>query len=222
MAQEDRYGPVLSSQGRSPVLKAIWRGVYGPDYPEEVEPFGFLTRTELRHILAELRIDPGSRLADLGCGRGGPGLWIARQTSAYLVGLDIAAEAPVEARHRIGSFGLGGRAGFLAADCSRIPLRTGAFDAAMSVDALWMILDKMGAVREIARILRPGARLVFTTWQPTYLNYADLLRSAGFGDSAVVASGLARPAVGRLPRNREKRGSARDGVGQGCRRRCAH
>lgn len=180
--QEDRYGPVLSRQGRSPALKAIWRHVYGPDYPEEVEPFGFLTRTELRYVLDELGMEPGSRLADLGCGRGGPGLWIASQTGAYLVGMDIASEGPTEARRRIKPFGLTGRAAFLAADCSRIALCTESCDAAMSVDVLWMILDKTGAFREIARILRPGARLVFTTWQPAYTSYADLLRSAGFCD----------------------------------------
>jgi len=180
--EEDRYGPVLAVQHESPTFKAIWRHVYGADYPEEAEPFGFLTRTELEHLMKRLRMHPGGLLADLGCGRGGPGMWVARETGAHLVGLDVAPQGPAAAQRRAAAFALGGRAGFVASNCSQIGLHTAAFDAAMSVDAIWMVLDKVQAFTEIRRILRPGARLVFTTWQPAYLNYADLLGGAGFDE----------------------------------------
>jgi SAM-dependent methyltransferase len=59
----------------------------------------------------------------------------------------------------------------------------------MSVDALWAVPDKAGAIREIARILKPGARFVFTNWDrdrspPGYLppldDHRPLLIQAGF------------------------------------------
>jgi ubiquinone/menaquinone biosynthesis C-methylase UbiE len=37
-------------------------------------------------------------------------------------------------------------------------------DAAMSVDVLWMVPDRPAALREVARVLKPGARFVCTNW----------------------------------------------------------
>ena len=36
-----------------------------------------------------LDMSPGSLLVDLACGRGGPGLWLARQIGAALVGVEL-------------------------------------------------------------------------------------------------------------------------------------
>lgn len=78
---------------RSPTLRHVWRKVYGADYPEEVDPFSFVTLTDLRRISHELRVGPGQIFADLACGRGGPGLWIARESGATLVGIDFSRVA---------------------------------------------------------------------------------------------------------------------------------
>ena len=40
--------------------------------------------------------DDGGLLVDVGCGRGGPALWVAAQTSASLIGVDIAHSAVEE------------------------------------------------------------------------------------------------------------------------------
>jgi SAM-dependent methyltransferase len=59
----------------------------------------------------------------------------------------------------------------------------------MSVDTLWAVPDKAGAIREIARILKPGARFAFTNWDrdrspPGYMpplsDHQPLLEQAGF------------------------------------------
>jgi SAM-dependent methyltransferase len=42
-----------------------------------------------------------------------------------------------------------------------------------------MVLDKLAAVQEMVRILKPASRLVLTTWEPDYLDHRTLLRSAG-------------------------------------------
>jgi SAM-dependent methyltransferase len=74
-------------------------------------------------------------------------------------------------------------------DFVAIGLPAGTLDGVMSVDALWIVPDKAAAVREVARILRPGARFVFTTWDvavspavwpPQVNDHRPLLREAGF------------------------------------------
>ena len=42
---------------------------------------------------ALVRRETGMRVVDLGCGKGGPGLWVARELGVRLMGIDIVAEA---------------------------------------------------------------------------------------------------------------------------------
>ena len=74
----------------SRVEEEVWRSVFGDEYPTGLDPYSFVTRSELARFARDLRIGPGERLADLGCGRGGAGLWVAATTGAHLTGIDIA------------------------------------------------------------------------------------------------------------------------------------
>jgi SAM-dependent methyltransferase len=178
---EDRYRAVFGAGRRSETLRGIWRDVYGDDCPPEVEPLGFSTLTELRWMADGIGVGAGDTFADLGCGLGGPGLWLARETGATVLGIDLVEEAVAAARQRPAQFGLGpGRARYQVGSITGIGLASGRLDGALSVDALWMVLDKFAAVAEVARILAPGARWVLTTWQPGYLRYRTLLTEAGF------------------------------------------
>jgi hypothetical protein len=67
----------FSAQPSSPTLRAIWEHVYGDDYPADAQPFSFVTLGELAQIVREVHVGPGETVVDLACGRGGPGLWIA-------------------------------------------------------------------------------------------------------------------------------------------------
>jgi ubiquinone/menaquinone biosynthesis C-methylase UbiE len=143
----------------------IWREAYGSDYPEEIEPHSFITKTDLKRIVHWLGIGPGDVLVDLGCGGGGPGLWFARETGANLVGVDFSSTAIEQANQRIADFGLVGRARFQVGNLCETGLPERSCDGAISIDVLMFMPEIAAAMKEISRILRPGARFVFTAFE---------------------------------------------------------
>src|SRR5688500_7669559 len=88
------YDAVYAAIPRSPTFRRIWREhAIGPGYPDEFEHISFLTSAELTLMASELRLSEGALLTDLACGLGGPGLWIARECSAKLCGIDASPVA---------------------------------------------------------------------------------------------------------------------------------
>src|SRR5207249_10845849 len=85
-------GSSTSSTRRPAILcsPTCCSGRWADDYPVDVDPSSSCTRSLLAHILEMLALRPGDLLVDLGCGRGGPGLWLVRETGAGLVGLDFS------------------------------------------------------------------------------------------------------------------------------------
>jgi SAM-dependent methyltransferase len=151
----------------------------------------FIRWTELRRIAHELRVGPRQALVDLGCGLGGPGLWLAAETGADLTGIDLVPVALEQARQRADRMGIGARSRFQAGDFEATGLPADSFDAAVSVDVVSFVQHKPAAFHEVARILRPGSYFGFTTWEsdraslagvvaPQVADYRPLLRDAGF------------------------------------------
>jgi len=135
---------------------------YGRDYPEEIEAWGMSTWWTLGRYVSELKIGPGSTFADLACGRGGPGLWVARATGAQLIGVDWSPAGVAEAQRRASSFVPPGRASFRVGDLEATGLPSSSLSAAMCADAIFFASDRVAAVGEVARVLEPGGRFVFT------------------------------------------------------------
>jgi SAM-dependent methyltransferase len=169
------------------VQRRVWRAVFGDRFPEDLDPYSFVTSDELERFVDELRVAAGDLLLDVGCGRGGPGVWVAQKTGARLVGIDIAGTALAAARRRAEQLSLD--AEFRFGSFEQTGLDDAAADAVMSVDALLFTADKSAAARELARVLRPGGRLVLTTWDyreqpanrpPQVGDHRPALAAAGF------------------------------------------
>lgn len=186
----DVFDEVFAAVSGALRTNELFDEVLGP-FPAGVEPFSFVPRQGLDRVLAELRLGPGDHLLDLCCGRGGIGLWFAGVSGARLTGVDFSPGAIAQASRRADAFVPRPRASFIAADASDTTLPAGAADAVLCIDALWLVADKDGLLREVARVLRPGGRVVITTWerrdsgpdgQPSGLSDADtgaLAESAG-------------------------------------------
>ncbi len=119
--------------------------------------------TELQFVARALAVGSGDVLVDIG-GRGGPGLWVTATTGARYVGVDIATSALDAVARRAESLGLSTRVRTIAGSFDSLPLADGEADAVMSIDSLLFAPDKPAAAAEMARVLRPGGRLVATTW----------------------------------------------------------
>lgn len=192
-------------RARSPTLARIHREVYGADYFEDAVPNSFYygTLTDLRRLAHELRVGPDQTVVDLGCGGGAPTVWVARETGARLIGIDVSPVGLEQARRRAKEWDLEGRVQFLMADLRATGLERASCDGAMSLDAIDTIPradDRSAAIREAARLLRPGARFVLTTWEhytPSRVvqpyrdpvaDYRPLLTQAGFDIEAYEES----------------------------------
>jgi len=145
----------------------LFEQAFGDEYPSEVDPASSCTWSVLGEMVKMLRLRPDGLLVDLGCGRGGTGLWLARAFSARLIGVDFSPKAVELAIERIPDFFPA-----LASGADRIRFQVGTFEGTglpdacaagvVSVDALPFAPDRDAALRELRRILKPGARAVFT------------------------------------------------------------
>ena len=148
--------------GDHPLMVELVDKAYGEDHPGEVEPFSSCTWWTLGQMIAGLRLQPGEQLVDLGCGRGGPGLWLTRATSAKLIGIDFSPVAVELAAKRAPHFVPEGRAEFRVGRFDETGLPDAVANGVISMDALPFAPDRQAAMIELHRIMAPGARAVFT------------------------------------------------------------
>jgi ubiquinone/menaquinone biosynthesis C-methylase UbiE len=140
--------------------RRLYLEVYDEEYPAESGTDGYITRSELRQMADALHVGPGQKIADLGCGRGGPGQWIARTTGAALMGIDFSDVALQQARERARQLGISDAVSYKLGSFDSTGFDPSIFDAAISVDVIWAIPDKRAGFDETARILKPGARWI--------------------------------------------------------------
>ena len=82
------------------------------------------------HIAAKLRLQPGMRVLDIGCGWGGMGLMLARDYGVEVVGVTLSEEQHAIANQRATDAGLSDRVTFELMDYRHV---TGTFDRIVSV-----------------------------------------------------------------------------------------
>ncbi len=107
---------------------------------------------------------------DIGCGRGTLTDWIASHTVGRVVGADFASVAVDHARAHYSRANLS----FEIQDIEAISHPTESFDAVVSCETIEHVPDPAKAVREVARVLRPGGVLFLTT--PNYMSLNGLHR----------------------------------------------
>ena len=171
----------------SPTQERIWREVFGDEYPEGVDrtamsPGASSTGSPARSHVGRARRSSTSAAAGVAPASG----WRSA-TGADLIGIDIAEAALSPPAN--GPSGWAGRRTYMRGEFEATGLDDASVDAVMSVDALLFTPSKQAAFVEFRRILRPGGRLVLTSWDyhsqpvgrpPQVPDHRPLAEAAGF------------------------------------------
>lgn len=121
-------------------------------------------RGQNRAALDALQLKPGESAIDIGCG---PGMGVRAALkrvgkAGFVAGVDQSPLAAHFAAHVAHHACLDGRAAILRAEAADLPFRDSMFDKAFAVNSFQFWPDPARALREIARVLAPGGRLVLT------------------------------------------------------------
>ncbi len=131
-----------------PEAYASWRKTLLGVVPEAIE----------KRLIFDLMDNlEGRRILDVGCGYGVLVCTTASQ-GAESTGVDPDPEMIAAARARAGKAGL--KTTFIEGQIEQLPFPDGSFDVVVAVTVLCFVPDPSGAVREMARVLRAGGRLV--------------------------------------------------------------
>ncbi len=134
------------------------------------------TRRWRRLVREALSPRPGERVLDLAAGTGTSSAALAR-SGAFVVAADFSLGMLRVGRRRNPDLA------FVAGDGLRLPFGDAAFDAATISFGLRNLADRGAGLRELARVVRPGGRLVVCefshpTWRPFRTAYVEYLMRA--------------------------------------------
>jgi SAM-dependent methyltransferase len=106
------------------------------------------------------------RILDAGCGNGRYTRFLLRQADAdaLLTSFDLSQNMLQRARKRLH----GDRVTHVAADLTRLPYADAVFDAAVSGWVLEHLPDPRPGLRELARVLKPGGKLLLMSTEDTF------------------------------------------------------
>lgn len=119
-----------------------------------------------------LKIKPGYRILDIGCGSGRHTCAAYRFKNVIAIGADIShaelltAKGRLELHDRLGENG-GGVWGLSRADIKNLPFKDSFFDLVICSEVLEHVAEDKGAAVEIIRVLKPGRILAVSA--PRYL-----------------------------------------------------
>lgn len=169
--------------------------------------------TEIKNIRAEgakrMNLAAGHKVLDLGCGIGGATFPLAEITGpgGLAAGVDISsALLDVATRRAATRLGLEFRLG----DASAIPYPDGFFDVARSERVFLYLPDRLAAIREMMRVVKPGGRvcLIDTDFDSTAIYSANPALTRKM--TSIVAASMPNPSSARELPVLAKRADLRD------------
>lgn len=128
----------------------LWSKIYD-------HTFGRLLVARQRRAIAELHLQPGDRVLDLGIGTGMTLQHYPRDIE--VVGLDLSAGMLQQARQKIRERSLN-HVHLIQGDALSTPFADGSFDHILITHVITVVSDPLKLLNEAARLLKPGGRVV--------------------------------------------------------------
>jgi|SRR5689334_14001489 len=147
---DDKILGLLRSAGKNPdQLRA--------DDLAAIDEFHLGGRDATQALAESMHLRPAMHLLDVGCGIGGPARYFAGR-NCQVTGIDLTEEFIRVAESLTRRVKLDQRATFRQASALKLPFDADTFDGAYTIHVCMNIADKAGVFREVARVLKPGAR----------------------------------------------------------------
>jgi len=126
------------------------------DYSRKLQLFNAFAQPELRQAIASLRLQPGMRVLDAGCGTGEALEWLAAYVGrdGTVVGLELSLAHAAAARATTAPENL-----IVQGNVLKAPFAPMSFDLIWSVNTINHLHDAVAGVDTLAALLRPGGRI---------------------------------------------------------------
>ena len=118
-------------------------------------------RASTESLLGQVAITDSTRVLDVGCGVGTTAVEIARRFGAHVTAVDIAPLMLERAEANVAAARLQHLVDVQAGDILDLDFPDGSFDVVIA-EAVTMFVDRQRAATELARVTRPGGRVLAT------------------------------------------------------------
>ncbi|MCP4331912.1 MAG: methyltransferase domain-containing protein [Gammaproteobacteria bacterium] len=154
-AYQIAYKTITSEAAKSERSRA-----FGDD---DIGQHSWTTPGELINMISACELNEQSVVLDVGCGAGGPALFVAQQAGCHVTGLDIDEQGIKMANTRAANRGLSDRCQFQVHDATK-PFRfpDARFDLIFAIDSIFHIARRENFLVEVRRMLTHQGKLFFT------------------------------------------------------------
>jgi SAM-dependent methyltransferase len=132
-----------------------------PDDLQPVDEFHIRGYVATKELIRLSNFTPDMHILDVGCGVGGSTRRLAHETDCCVTGIDLSDEYIDAAKRLTQLLNMQERVKFHAASALELPFDDNTFDGTWSIQMNMNVEDKLGWLKEVYRVLKPGGRAVF-------------------------------------------------------------